>query len=129
MRAANGLAGSQQARWCGRETSGPARSYQFFGVCLSLCRSNGFRPRPICISGGVNLKIALIEMSPFIHQGIIDFPRKLNIGYRSTAALSPACFSVVGAMAFSRNGDPALGVFSDAKVLKVLGTVPHLSGL
>ncbi len=36
----------------------------------------------------------------------------------------------VGAVAFSRTGDPATGDFSDAKVLKKLGEVPDdLSGL
>jgi hypothetical protein len=30
----------------------------------------------------------------------------------------------VGAVAFSRNGDPAAGDFSDAKVIKKLGDVP-----
>jgi len=36
----------------------------------------------------------------------------------------------VGAVAFSRTGDPATGNFSDAKVLKKFGDVPDdLSGL
>jgi hypothetical protein len=37
---------------------------------------------------------------------------------------------VVGAVAFSRSGDPALGEFSDAIVLRKFGDVPDdLSGL
>ena len=36
----------------------------------------------------------------------------------------------VGAVAFSRTGDPAIGDFSDAKILKKFGDVPDdLSGL
>jgi hypothetical protein len=36
----------------------------------------------------------------------------------------------VGAVAFSRTGDPATGEFSDAKVIKTFGEVPNdLSGL
>jgi hypothetical protein len=36
----------------------------------------------------------------------------------------------VGAVAFSRTGDPAIGDFGDAKVLKKFGNVPDdLSGL
>src|SRR5450432_930597 len=31
----------------------------------------------------------------------------------------------VGAVAFSRTGDPATGVFSDAKVIKKFGDVPN----
>ena len=37
---------------------------------------------------------------------------------------------VIGAVAFSRSGDPALGEFSDAIVLRKFGDVPDdLSGL
>jgi hypothetical protein len=36
---------------------------------------------------------------------------------------------VLGAVAFSRTGDPSTGEFADAKVLETLGTVPDLSGL
>jgi hypothetical protein len=35
----------------------------------------------------------------------------------------------VGAVAFSRTGDPATGDFSDAKVIRKFGDVPDLSGL
>jgi hypothetical protein len=36
----------------------------------------------------------------------------------------------VGAVAFSRAGDPSTGDFSDAKVIRKFGDVPdHLSGL
>jgi hypothetical protein len=36
----------------------------------------------------------------------------------------------IGAVAFSRTGDPAIGDFGDAKVIKKLGDVPDdLSGL
>jgi hypothetical protein len=35
----------------------------------------------------------------------------------------------VGAVAFSRTGDPATGDFSDARVIRKFGDVPELSGL
>jgi hypothetical protein len=35
----------------------------------------------------------------------------------------------VGAVAFSRSGDPASGEFADAVVLKSFGEVPELGGL
>jgi len=47
---------------------------------------------------------------------------------RRAEILSRAAGSI-GAVAFSRTGDPMMGEFGEAKVLQKFGSVPDLSGL
>ena len=47
---------------------------------------------------------------------------------RRAEILSRAAGSI-GAVAFSRTGDPMMGEFGEAKVLRKFGSVPDLSGL
>jgi hypothetical protein len=47
---------------------------------------------------------------------------------RRAEILSKAAGSV-GAVAFSRTGDPLIGEFGEAQLLKKFGTVPDLTGL
>jgi hypothetical protein len=52
-----------------------------------------------------------------------------SVALRRAEVLAKAAGSV-GAVAFSRTGDPMIGEFSDAKLLKKFGDVPDdLSGL
>jgi hypothetical protein len=52
-----------------------------------------------------------------------------SIALRRAEAMSRAAGSI-GAVAFSRSGDPMIGEFGDARVLKAFGQVPDdLSGL
>ena len=73
----------------------------------------------------VALPFVVIEDGELVAGEAVEKPTA-NAAIREAIRLSATS---VGAVAFSRSGDPATGQFEDAQVIKSYGTVPSLDEL